>query len=392
MLLWLGMQHLRSLVLLLRTYKWYVFFFLIGIVVTAFFTFSILKFSSVFVAQNESESISEQEPLVTPTPSPPPDPLRPYTVLLLGYGGFGHDGGSLTDTMLLAYIVPRDQRATLFSIPRDLWVELPITEEEKKWGKINSAFAIGNDDRKYTQKPDAFSGPGGGGRMAKAVISEVIGIEVDYFAAIDFFGFTRALDSLGPLSVSVPVAFDDTFYPIAGKENETCDKSEEDITALTATMSGYKLEQEFTCRYEELHFDAGLQQMDSETILKFVRSRHSDQHGGDFGRSERQQALLVALKNKLLSPTGLLRIVPTVLQLTNYLQTDITTEKIREILTTHQGLSDYTFSTVRLTDSKEENVLQQGYSTDRQYILMPTSGQGDWTSVREFFQSEVIEQ
>ena len=189
----------------------------------------------------------------------------------------------------------------------------------------------------------------------------------------------------------MPITFDDKFYPVAGKEDETCDKSEEDIAALTATMSGYKLEQEFTCRYEELHFDAGVQPMDAETALKFVRSRHSEQYGGDFGRSQRQQALLVALKNKLFSPAGFVKLVPTVLQLTNYVQTDITSEKIRDILTTHEGLRDYTFSTVRLTDSKEDNVLQQGYSSDRQYILMPTSGEGDWTSVREFFGREVIE-
>jgi len=205
---------------------------------------------------------------------------------------------------------------------------------------------------------------------------------------INFAGFVSAFDSLGDIKVNVPVTFDDEFYPIEGKETETCDKSEEDIAALTATMSGYTLEQQFTCRYEALHFDAGPQIMDAETALKFVRSRHSAQHGGDFGRSERQQALITAVMNKVLTPTGLLKLVPTALQLTKYVQTDITPDKIREIVTTHEGLSEYTLTTVRLTD---KNALKQTYSADRQYILVPTSGQGDWTSVRELFKSEVIQ-
>ncbi|MCA9369225.1 MAG: LCP family protein [Pseudomonadales bacterium] len=362
----------------------------IGVVVTALLTFSFFKFSSVFVSAPVPQVV--EVPEFSPSPTPPPDPLRPYSVLLLGYGGGTHEGGSLTDTMLLVYVVPREQRATLFSIPRDLWVELPTSEAEKKWSKINAAFAIGNDDSKYPDKPEQFSGMGGGGRMAKAVVSEILGIEVDYFAAINFAGFVSAYDSLGDISVYVPVTFDDEFYPIEGLENETCDKSEEDITALTATMSGYKLEQEFTCRYEKLHFDAGLQVMDGETALKFVRSRHSEQHGGDFGRSQRQQALLAAVKNKLFTPAGLLQLIPTALRMTNYVQTDVTPEKIKEIITTHEGLSEYELSTVRLTDDKGDDILKQTYSADGQYILVPTSGQGDWTSVREFFIQEVTKQ
>lgn len=381
------MQQISRLVSVLQHHKKILLLCGIGVLVVAFFTFSILRFSSIFIGSNEVKQTGGVVE-ASPSPTPPPDPLRPYTVLLLGYGGGTHAGGSLTDTLLLAYIVPREKRAVLFSIPRDLWVPIPVTEDTDEWSKINAAFAIGNDDRKYTHKPPEFSGTGGGGRLAKAVVSEVLGIEVDYFAAVNFSGFTTAFESLGDITVQVPVTFDDSFYPIEGKENETCDKSEEEIAALTATMSGYKLEQEFTCRYEQLHFDAGPQVMDGETALKFVRSRHSEQHGGDFGRSQRQQALLTAVKNKVLTPAGLLKLVPTALQLTKYVQTDITSEKITQIVTTHEGLSEYTLETVRLTD---KNALKQTYSSDRQYILIPSSGQDDWTSVRDFFQAEVVQ-
>ena len=380
------MKQVNELATWLRTHSLIVICFLVGVISVAFFTYTVVQ-NRAFFEKKSSETTEFIEDIRVPSPSPTPDPLRPYTVLLLGYGGPGHDGGSLTDTMLLAYVVPKEQRAVLFSLPRDLWVEVPLTDSEKQWSKINTAFAIGNDDRKYAQKPEIYTGTGAGGRLSKAVVSEILGISVDYYVAVDFSGFTAALDTLGPLSVYVPVAFDDNFYPIAGKENETCEKSEEEIEALTATMSGYTLEQQFDCRYEQLHFDAGLQKLDAETALKFVRSRHSEQNGGDFGRAQRQQALLSALKDMLLTPSGILRLVPTSIQLMKYVQTDITAEKIKEVVTTHPKLSEYELSTVRLTD---DNALVQGYSADRQYILQPKSGPGDWSSVREFFQDEVV--
>src|SRR5690606_38427500 len=63
-------------------------------------------------------------PVVSPTvsveSSPSPDPLRPYSVLLLGYGGGNHAGGRLTDTIMVARVNPRTEEIHLISIPRDV--------------------------------------------------------------------------------------------------------------------------------------------------------------------------------------------------------------------------------------------------------------------------------
>ena len=361
--------------------------FLGGVFFVAVSTFVLAHFFTAASTPQSSETPDVTQ-VVTASPTPPPDPLRPYTVLLLGYGGKGHDGGGLTDTLLVAYIAPREKRAVLFSIPRDVWVSIPLDDSQQQWAKVNAAFAIGNDDRTYPSKQSLFSGEGGGGRLAKHVVSEIIGVPVDFFMAVDFSGFVQVLDSLGTLNVVVPVAFTDDFYPIPGLENETCDKSEEELEAINATMSGYLLEQQFGCRYQHLAFEAGPQEMDGQTALTFVRSRHSLQHGGDFGRSQRQQALVTALKDKLLSPAFIVKSVPTARALLRYVQTDVTLEKISEVLATHPNLPDYTLKTVRLTD---QNALKQTYSPDRQYILVPTSGSGNWESTRDFFRKEVVE-
>ena len=84
---------------------------------------------------------------ISPTATPTPDPFAPYSVLLLGYGGGTHDGGSLTDSIMLAQIRPRDEEVYLISIPRDLWVPIPISEsEENKKIMISNQEPAGSPD------------------------------------------------------------------------------------------------------------------------------------------------------------------------------------------------------------------------------------------------------
>jgi anionic cell wall polymer biosynthesis LytR-Cps2A-Psr (LCP) family protein len=58
-------------------------------------------------------------------------------VLLLGYGGANHDGGYLTDSIIVASRNPEHGNISMFSIPRDLYVLSPIT---KGYGRINAIF------------------------------------------------------------------------------------------------------------------------------------------------------------------------------------------------------------------------------------------------------------
>src|SRR5690606_22235607 len=141
--------------------------------------------------------------------------------------------------------------------------------------KLNAAYQIGSSDKNYSRKLPQFTGAAGGGELAKYAVSKILGQPVQHFVALSFAGFTKSIDVLGGVQVRVNNTFDDYWYPIEGEEDNSCGRSEEDIAALTATLSGNLLEQSFPCRYEHLHFDAGVTPMDGETALKFVRSRHS---------------------------------------------------------------------------------------------------------------------
>ncbi len=341
------------------------------------------SYNRMVVKKNESKTALEVSPTATPTP----DPLAPYSILLMGYGGGTHDGGLLTDSIMLAQIIPHEEKVKLISIPRDLWVSIPISEEESIKRKINEAYAIGYDDKDYPNKQIEFTGSAGGGEMAKYVVEQVTGIKPNYFATIDFDGFVKIIDSLGGIDVKISQTFDDPFYPIEELKNDTCGKSEEELTAIEATMSGDKLEQQFTCRYENLHFDKGIQHMDGTTALKYARSRHSEINGGDFNRSERQKQVITAIRDKVINIGFVSKIIPTVQTLTKHITTDIIFSEMGELVSKIPEISEYKIISVALTD---DNVLKSTRATTGQAILSPRLGEDDFSEVKEFIENDGI--
>jgi anionic cell wall polymer biosynthesis LytR-Cps2A-Psr (LCP) family protein len=272
----------------------------------------------------------------------------------------------------------------LISIPRDLWVDLPLTPTGTVSYKINAAYAVGIDSRLYPDRPHVYSGKEGGGTLAKYAAGFVIGMPIDYYVAISFAGFTQAVNALGGVEVTVPYTFEDQFFPVEGKEKDSCGKSDEDIKKTIATLSGFLLEKEFPCRYETLNFKKGSQIMDAGTALKFVRSRHSDINGGDFGRSLRQQAFLSGVKAKIFSAGILPKIVPFFQNVVGSIETDITAGVISQMLARYGDVSHYSVASLGLT---EDTVLEASMSADKQYILVPK--RGDWSGIHTYITDQI---
>lgn len=320
--------------------------------------------------------------LVWPTPTP--GKPQPVAIALLGYGGPTHDGGYLTDTILVARVDPDKQTVFLISVPRDLWVKYTIGDNYTFDAKINAAYAIGLDDTRYSGKYPEFTGPGGGGALAKTMLSELLGFEVQYFAAVGFDGFLDGLAQLGPITVEVPESFTDEYYPIEGMATDPCGKSEEEIQALMAEYREFELEKQFTCRYETISFSKGPTQMDASTMLKFVRSRHSETAGNDFSRNLRQQAVITAIKSKLLSVGNLDATLKLTSSLARYITTDL---ELIAMLTQYSYLlsaPDYQVKSIVLSD---QTILKHGISDTKAYILLPKDGR--FESISKYVETEM---
>jgi LCP family protein required for cell wall assembly len=184
--------------------------------------------------------------------------IQPLTLLILGVDRRADESGpSRSDSMILAGMNRETNQAALLSIPRDLWVAIPGVGEQR----INTALVFGDDP----------TDPGAGPRLAVETVQRSLNLAVDRYLVLDFATFERLVDTLDGVEVDVPSPITDSEYP-------TPDYG---ITTI--------------------HFDPGLQVLDGQQALVYVRTRHSD---GDFNRSQRQQQVIRSMAQRLVEPAN----------------------------------------------------------------------------------------
>ncbi|MDI6696214.1 MAG: LCP family protein [Anaerolineales bacterium] len=193
------------------------------------------------------------EPALGPTP-PPWDGADRVTMLVMGLDYRDWEAGEgppRTDTMILFTVDPVHRTAGILSIPRDLWVSIPGAD----YGRINTAYQIG----------EAYQLPGGGPALAAETVEGLLGVPVDYYAQIDFGAFVRFIDEIG----GVKVEFKETI----------------------------KLDPMGTGNTKR--FKPGVYTLPGDLALAYVRLRKTE--GGDFDRAQRQQAVIMSIRNQILS-------------------------------------------------------------------------------------------
>lgn len=344
--------------------------------------------------------------------TPAPVEKTEYTFLLLGYGGPGHDGPYLTDSMMVAHVDLKKNTASLVSLPRDLWVKLPTKSGSDFHSKINSLYQMGMYE--WKDFPDVKIKNTGTAELVKQAVQTVTGLTIDNVVTVDFAGFEKAVDALGGIDVTVTKTFDDYGYPVEGKENDLCGKDADFAQIEKFLKPGYdETEKEklfkdkpeleaffnsittedppvsaFPCRYEHLHFDAGKVHMDGTTALKYVRSRHSLQDGSDFGRGARQQQFVKAIKDKLLNVSILARVFPLMDQLKNHISMDVSSDELKKFVAEAKDIASYRIINLHMSDT---DYLKSSYSDYGGYILIPRSGADNWKEVQTMIQNGILE-
>lgn len=309
-------------------------------------------------------------------------------ILLLGIGGGKHDGPNLTDTIILANLDPKNNKVTLVSIPRDLW--LPDLNGANK--KINGAYADGEDKK-----------AGGGLKLAEASVRKVTGQEIDYGIRIDFSGFVKAVDILGGLDINVDNTFDDYNYPISGKEDDSCDFTPEDIHDFTATSPAeLEIQQKFTCRYMHVHFDKGVNHMNGDGALEYVRSRHAvGPENGDFARSKRQEKVINAFKDKLISAQTLInpgKLIELYNILRGSIDTDIKQDEFDDFVRLAQKMQKAKIQSAVIdvgdvAMDRNGLLIEDTVSSEGLYlsVLNPRIGLGNFSEIQSYITCEIKE-
>lgn len=288
--------------------------------------------------------------------------------LLLGIGGEGHDGPQLTDTIIFASYQPSTDAVGMLSVPRDMAVPIP----NEGYRKVNHANYFGE------QKETGY-----GPVLASEVIGGILNQEINYYVRVDFSGFAKLIDDVGGVNIYVDQTFQDANYPILGKEYADCGTYEtQEQTDPDTGETAMVQRPTYNCRYEVLSFTEGWTQMDGETALKYVRSRHGNNgEGSDFARARRQQKVIAAVKEKLLSAGTLLnpaRITSIFDTLKDNIATNITPWELLQLSTKLKDV-DTSKMANQVLDSSDTSPLY-ATSLNGAYVLLPKND--DWTPVR----------
>lgn len=266
------------------------------------------------------------DPLPVPSHQPEVTLGERVNILLVGVdSGFGRNH-ALTDTMLVVSIDP-DGTSAMISVPRDIY-GVPLPGGRTFDAKLNALLSDAQED------PDAY--PLGGVGTLKGAISELLGVPIHYFAAVNLTGFKQAIDAIGGVRVTVERAIADPVYSEDGIEGP-----------------GFYL-------------DPGEYHMDGSLALAFVRSRHGA-GDSDFTRAARQQQLLAAVQQKLTAGNLLLSLPSLMDAVKNAVATDIPRDRIPALA---QAVQDADMSRLERTVIQPPLVVPESHPTQG-YILHP---------------------
>ncbi len=178
-----------------------------------------------------------------------------------------------TDTIILVTINHNDKNVVMTSIPRDLTVTFELPNGNSATSKINGAYANGEWQKK-----------GSGTATLKKTVNMVLGLPIHYHVQMTLQGFVDIVDRIGGVDINIPEDYKDA-YPKSELPRE-----------LQDTCNHYYHDGEF-CLFE---FKAGDQHLDGQHALIYARSRLLSPRG-DYDRARRQQKVIDAVKEKILS-------------------------------------------------------------------------------------------
>jgi LCP family protein required for cell wall assembly len=237
--------------------KFFTLVILAAVLAAAVFFYELISASGDIFSEGKKDNMSMvkefSKMIVNPVEKLDGEADGQINVLLLGCGGEGHNGGQLTDTIIIASIKPDTHEAALLSIPRDLYVEVESTGARSK---INAVKIIGDKGAQHN-----------GIQLLEEVVEDISGLPIDYYIQLDFQGFIKIIDSVGGIDIYLENDINDPTYP------------------------------NFTNGYDPFYIKKGWHHLDGATALKVARSRHSTM--GDFDRIKRQQEVIKAFRQKI---------------------------------------------------------------------------------------------
>ncbi len=272
----------------------------------------------------------------------------------------GHSGGDLTDSIMIISLDTKNNTAYMLSVPRDLWVNIP----GDGYSKINAAYVYGKAN-KFSE-----SGyPSGGMGALEKIIATNFGININYYALVNYTALRDAVNAVGGIDVTV-----------ASSDPRGLYDPSRDWTAPRGTPL--------------VRLTNGIHTLDGQQALNLARAR-GDSYGSygygqsDFTRTANQRLMLAALKDKA-AGAG---VVSNPIKIGNLLdsfgknvQTDFQTNEVRRLADIAKQIPSSSIKSVSLNDVDGKNLLTSYRSYNGQSALIPAAGVTDYSSIRAYLQ------
>ncbi|MDC4185314.1 LCP family protein [Loigolactobacillus coryniformis] len=199
------------------------------------------------------------------TPSTAIKQGQPFSVLILGVdtGADGRIDKGNSDTLIVATVNPQTRKTVLHSIPRDTLAEMS-GDKKRNMQKLNAAYNLG------------------GAKMAKASISKLVGIPIDYYLTMNMGGLETMVNAVGGITVTSDLTF----------------------------------------TFNNITIQKGTHHLNGKEALTYARMRYDDPKG-DYGRQIRQQTVIRSVMKKLISTDGLSRYQKLMTALEPNVRTDV---------------------------------------------------------------------
>lgn len=269
----------------------------------------------------------------------------------------GHGGADLTDSIMLVSLNTKDKTGYIMSIPRDLYVNIP----DHSYAKVNEVYQTGKRDN---FKESGY--PEGGMGLLEKVVERDFGVDVNYYALVNYTALQQAVDAVGGVNITVESTDPRGLYdPSPDLRNN---------------------------RQPLVKLPNGPVMLDGRTALNLARARgnSSKAYGyanSDFTRTENQRKILLGLKDKATSISTLSNPVKIAELLDSFgsnVQTDFKTGELRRLSKLSKDIPSAQVKSVSLNSANGKNLLMSYTTKSRQSALVPAAGVDDYTQIQAF--------
>lgn len=265
----------------------------------------------------------------------------------------GHNGGNLTDSIMILSIDTNNHKALLLSVPRDLYVNIPGNGH----GKINQAYVDGEN-----QNFNEGDYPSGGMGLLEKTIEQTLGIKSQYYALINYSALRDMVNAVGGIDVNIQ---------------------------STDRRGLYDPSRDYATGGVLVRLTNGVHHLDGEQALDLARAR-GDAYGSygyansDFTRTANQRLMLLSLKNKIGS-TGVLanplKLTSLADALGNNVKSDMSVSQVRRLYDIMKQINNSKIASGGLNDLSGTNYLQSE-RVHGQSVLIPSAGEDEYGDIR----------